>query len=159
MPASAMTARSHAATFGGTSEGVFTSAQITRCYIPRGRCTKAACFGIAPPSFDCDICALKMQCCPNMPARQVPRDVHEDARNVARRLMRTNAFLKSRDERKRVEMRFAHLKIHHGFERTRLRSLSGARDEFHLAPSRKTSKPSPCEPSGPLRSLPPASFA
>jgi hypothetical protein len=28
-------------------------------------------------------------------------------------------------------MRFAHLKTHHGFER--LRGLSGARDEFHLA--------------------------
>jgi transposase len=83
--------------------------------------------------FDCDVCALKMQCCPNMPARQIPRDIHEHARNVARRLMRTRAFLKSRDERKRVEMRFAHLKIHHGFERMRLRGLSGARDEFHLA--------------------------
>ena len=43
------------------------------------------------------------------------------------------AFLKSRDQRKRVEMRFAHLKIHHGFERMRLRGLSGARDEFLLA--------------------------
>ena len=83
--------------------------------------------------FDCDVCALKMQCCPNMPARQVPRDLHEDARDLARRLMGTKAFLKSRDERKRVEMRFAHLKIHHGFERMRLRGLSGARDEFHLA--------------------------
>jgi hypothetical protein len=41
--------------------------------------------------------------------------------------------LKSRDQRKRVEMRFAHLKTHHGFERMRLRGLSGARDEFHLA--------------------------
>jgi hypothetical protein len=41
--------------------------------------------------------------------------------------------LKSRDQRKRVEMRFAHLKTHHGFERLRLRGLSGARDEFHLA--------------------------
>jgi hypothetical protein len=30
-------------------------------------------------------------------------------------------------------MRFAHLKVHHGFERMRLRDLSGARDEFHLA--------------------------
>ena len=47
--------------------------------------------------------------------------------------MTTKAFLKSRDERKRVEMRFAHLKTHHGFERLRLRGLSGARDEFHLA--------------------------
>ena len=47
--------------------------------------------------------------------------------------MRTKAFLMSRDQRKRVEMRFAHLKIHHGFERMRLRGLSGARDEFLLA--------------------------
>jgi Transposase DDE domain len=61
------------------------------------------------------------------------RDVHEDARDMARRLMRTKVFLRSRDERKRVEMRFAHLKTHHGFERMRLRGLSGARDEFHLA--------------------------
>jgi Transposase DDE domain len=83
--------------------------------------------------FDCDVCALKVKCCPNMPARQVPRDVHENARDVARRLMRTRAFLKSRDERKRVEMRFAHLTIHHGFDRMRLRGLSGARDEFHFA--------------------------
>ena len=83
--------------------------------------------------LDCDVCPLKMQCCPNMIARQVPRDVHEDARDLARRLMGTKRFLKSRDERKRVEMRFAHLKTHHGFERMRLRGLSGARDEFHLA--------------------------
>ena len=82
--------------------------------------------------LDCDVCPLKMQCCPNMIA-QVPRDIHEDARDLARRLMGTKRFLKSRDERKRVEMRFAHLKTHHGFERMRLRGLSGARDEFHLA--------------------------
>jgi len=30
-------------------------------------------------------------------------------------------------------MRFAHLKTHHGFERMRLRGLSGARDEFIAA--------------------------
>jgi transposase len=83
--------------------------------------------------FDCEVCPLKMQCCPNSPTRQIPRDVHEYARDVTRRLMRTKAFLKSRDERKRVEMRFAHLKVHHGFERMRLRGLSGARDEFILA--------------------------
>ena len=52
---------------------------------------------------------------------------------MARRKMSTKAFLKSRDRRKRVEMRFAHLKTHHHFERLRLRGLSGARDEFHLA--------------------------
>ena len=65
--------------------------------------------------------------------RKIPRDVHEDARDVARELMGTSEFDKSRDERKRVEMRFAHLKTHHRFERMRLRGLSGARDEFHLA--------------------------
>jgi transposase len=82
---------------------------------------------------DCRVCALKASCCPNMPARRIVRDIHEDARDVARRKMGTKAFARSRDERKRVEMRFAHLKTHHGFERLRLRGLSGARDEFHLA--------------------------
>jgi len=78
--------------------------------------------------LDCDVCALKARCCPKQLARKIPRDVHEEARDVARQLMGTKAFLRSRDERKRVEMRFAHLKIHHGFERMRLRGLSGARD-------------------------------
>jgi transposase len=83
--------------------------------------------------LDCEVCLLKAKCCPKEPARKIPRDLHEDARDVARRKMNTKAFLKSRDQRKKVEMRFAHLKIHHGFERMRLRGLSGVRDEFHLA--------------------------
>ena len=82
---------------------------------------------------DCEVCPLKPQCCPKMPSRKVPRDVNEDARDHARALMGTPEFDKSRDERKKVEMRFAHLKTHHRFERMRLRGLSGARDEFHLA--------------------------
>ena len=81
----------------------------------------------------CRECPLKQRCCPNMPARRIVRDVNETARDIARRKMKTKAFLRSRDQRKRVEMRFAHLKTHHGFERMRLRGLSGARDEFHLA--------------------------
>jgi IS5 family transposase len=83
--------------------------------------------------FDCEVCALKVQCCPKGSSREVPRDVHEYARDVTRRLMRTKAYLVSRNQRKRVEMRFAHLKVHHRFERMRLRGLSGARDEFLLA--------------------------
>jgi len=82
---------------------------------------------------DCDACSLKARCCPSEPSRKIPRYVNEDARDAARRKMTTKAFAKSRDERKRVEMRFGHLKTHHGFERLRLRGLSGARDEFHLA--------------------------
>jgi transposase len=83
--------------------------------------------------LDCSPCLLKSKCCPNVPERKVPRDVHEEARDHARALMGTPEFEKSRDERKRVEMRFAHLKTHHRFERMRLRGLTGARDEFHLA--------------------------
>jgi transposase len=83
--------------------------------------------------LDCGPCPLKSKCCPNVPERKVPRDVHEEARDHARALMSTPEFEKSRDERKRVEMRFAHLKTHHRFERMRLRGLTGARDEFHLA--------------------------
>jgi hypothetical protein len=45
-----------------------------------------------------------------MTFRKIPRDVHEDARDAARALMRTPEFAKSRNERKKVEMRFAHLK-------------------------------------------------
>jgi IS5 family transposase len=82
---------------------------------------------------DCDACPVRWRCCTRDEVRKIPRDLHEDARDVARRKMKTKAFARSRDERKRVEMRFAHLKTHHGFERLRLRGLSGARDEFHLA--------------------------
>jgi IS5 family transposase len=82
---------------------------------------------------DCQACPLKPRCCPNTPSRKVVRDINEQARDHARALMDTPEFAKSRDERKKVEMRFAHLKTHHRFERLRLRGLSGARDEFHLA--------------------------
>ena len=56
---------------------------------------------------------------------------------------------KSRDERKKVEMRFARLKTHHRFERMRRRGRSGARDEFHLAAivqNLKTLVNQPCRP-------------
>ena len=82
---------------------------------------------------DCRACPLKAKCCPNMPHRRILHDVNEDARDVARSLMGTPEYDKSRDERKRVEMKFAHLKCHHRLERLRLRGPSGARDEFQLA--------------------------
>ncbi len=84
-------------------------------------------------TYDCRDCPLKAKCCPKDPARKVKRDVNEAARDKAGALAGTEAFIRSRDQRKKVEMRFAHLKTHHGFERMRLRGLSGARDEFHLA--------------------------
>jgi hypothetical protein len=52
---------------------------------------------------------LKPPCRPNTPSRKVTRDVHEDARDQARALAGTPRFEKSRDERRKVEMRFVHL--------------------------------------------------
>ena len=82
---------------------------------------------------DCTGCALKPKCAPTAPQRKIPRDVNEHARDFARSLVGTEPFVRSQRERKKIEMRFAHLKTHHRFERMRLRGLSGARDEFHLA--------------------------
>ena len=81
---------------------------------------------------NCSSCPIKPKCCPNTLQRKIPRDLNESARDHARALMGTPEFDKSRDERKKVEMRFAHLKTHHRFERMRLRGISGARDECHL---------------------------
>jgi len=81
---------------------------------------------------DCDGCALKMQCSPNTPMRQIPRDVHEDARDIARALAKTEVYEQSRRERKKVEMRFAHMKRIFKLDRLRLRGLSGAKDEVLL---------------------------
>ena len=82
---------------------------------------------------DCQTCALKSRCCPNMPSRNVQRSIHEEARDHARQLAGTPQFERSRNERKKVEMLFAHLKTTMRFERMRLRGLTGARDEFLLA--------------------------
>jgi hypothetical protein len=57
----------------------------------------------------CRECPLKQKCCPSMPSHRIVRDVNESARDIARREIKTKAFLTSRDQRKRVEMRFAHL--------------------------------------------------
>jgi len=81
---------------------------------------------------DCDVCIFKMQCSPNTPMRQIPRDLHEDARDVARALAKTEAFERSRRERKKVEMCFAHMKRIFKLDRLRLRGLSGAKDEVLL---------------------------
>jgi transposase len=82
---------------------------------------------------DCDACPLKPRCCPNAPARKVPRSIHEAARDRARAIAKTEAYIVSRRERKKVEMLFAHLKRILRLDRLRLRGPSGARDEFLLA--------------------------
>jgi transposase len=83
--------------------------------------------------LDCEPCSLKERCCPNTPARKIPRSIHEGARDIARAIATTDAYVISRRERKKVEMLFAHLKRILKLDRLRLRGPMGARDEFHLA--------------------------
>lgn len=80
---------------------------------------------------DCASCALKPRCT-SAPARKVSRDIDEDVRDHVRALADTPAFKRSRDERKKVEMAFAHMKRIFKLDRLRLRGLSGARDEVLL---------------------------
>ena len=83
--------------------------------------------------IDCATCRLKARCCPKAPFRRVPRSIYERARDVARSLAGTEAFEQSRHDRKRIEMRFAHLKRILRLGRLRLRGPRGAQDEFTLA--------------------------
>jgi Transposase DDE domain len=82
---------------------------------------------------DCRSCPLKSQCCPKAPLRRIPRSIYEEARDVARALAKTEAFDRSRRDRKRVEMLFAHLKRIFRLGRLRLRGPCGAQFEFTLA--------------------------
>jgi IS5 family transposase len=80
---------------------------------------------------DCSACSLKPKCT-TAPMRKVTRDVNEDVRDRVRALANTEAFQQSSRERKKVEMRFAHMKRILKLDRFRLRGLSGAKDEVLL---------------------------
>ena len=67
-----------------------------------------------------------------MIVRKVTRDVDEEIRDRVRTLANTAEFQQSRRERKKVEMRFAHMKRIFKLDRLRLRGLSGAKDEVLL---------------------------
>jgi hypothetical protein len=82
---------------------------------------------------DCRSCAFKVQCCPKTPFRRIQRSIYEEARDVPRALAKTEAFERSRRDRKRVEMLFAHLKRIFRLGRLRLRGPCGAQFEFTLA--------------------------
>ena len=75
-----------------------------------------------------------------MPARKVTRSIHECARDLARDIATTAAYVTSRRQRKKVEMLFAHLKRILRLDRLRLRGPLGARDEFHLAAAQNLRK-------------------
>ncbi|MFZ2158568.1 MAG: IS1182 family transposase [Bradyrhizobium sp.] len=80
---------------------------------------------------DCSRCLLKPKCTTAI-ARKITRDLNEDVRDHVRALADTEAFRQSRRERKKVEMRFAHMKRILRLDRLRLRGLHGVRDEVLL---------------------------
>ena len=82
---------------------------------------------------ECAACPDKDKCCPGSPNRKIARSIFEKSREIARAITQSAAYTdKSRHERKKVEMSFAHMKQHLKLTRLRLRGLSGANDEFLL---------------------------
>jgi transposase len=68
-----------------TTSGTVVNAGTTRIYLGS--------------TFDCGPCHVKQRCCPNTPARKIPRSIYEHARAVARSLAGTPAFERSRQGR------------------------------------------------------------
>ena len=82
---------------------------------------------------DCLPCKRRADCTKGNTTRVLSRHTNEDAREQVRALARTEAYARSRRERKKVEMLFAHLKQQFRFRHLKLRGLSGATEEFLLA--------------------------
>jgi hypothetical protein len=80
---------------------------------------------------DCKSCPTRQQCTRGAKRTlSVPFD--ESARQETAALKNTEAFQRSRRQRKKVEMLFAHMKQHLRFSRLKLRGLAGAAEEFLL---------------------------
>jgi transposase len=81
---------------------------------------------------DCGACKYKSRCCPKVSRRKITRSIYESSREVARAVAQTPSYKKTRRQRKKVEMLFAHMKRILKLDRLRLRGISGAHDEFLL---------------------------
>lgn len=97
---------------------------------PRTGITKADTIIYKASKSDCDLCELKSRRCPNTPNRKITRSIFENVRDTVRKINQSPEFEKSLQERKKVEMAFAHMKRNLNLVRLRLRGLSGANDEF-----------------------------
>jgi len=99
---------------------------------------------------DCSACVVKARCTPNQPTRKIDRHIHKAARDIARQVTTTDAYIDASRRRKKVEMLFAHLKRILRLDRLRLRGPNGAKDEFLLAATaqnlRKLAKLIPAAP-------------
>ena len=81
---------------------------------------------------DCAACALKPQCT-MAKQRAVTRLVTEDARDQVRALTGTEASIRARQRRKRIERVFGHLKRNLNLRSLKLRGLKGAAEELTMA--------------------------
>jgi hypothetical protein len=97
-----------------------------------GRCHTDNTYRYMASKSDCAPCPLKPKCCPAVPVRRIPRDPNEKARDYARALMATDAYDRSRNQRKKIETLFGDVKHNLALTRLRLRGLGGAKDEFLL---------------------------
>src|SRR6202165_5270023 len=77
-------------------------------------------------------CAQKLQCT-SSPLKYLAIHIHEPARQRARDLVNTPAFVDAQRKRKKVEALFAELKNQIGLRRLRLRRLKFVREQFFLA--------------------------
>ncbi|MCH8977274.1 MAG: transposase [Proteobacteria bacterium] len=100
---------------------------------PRTGITKANTIIYKSTKRHCDRCELKSVCCPNVPHRKIARSIYETSRDVARDISKTVEYQQSCNDRKKVEVLFAHLKRILNFDRLRLRGITGAGDEFLMA--------------------------
>ena len=100
---------------------------------PRSGITKDGTRLCRSSKSDCQACAFKAKCCPNSPQRKVPRDLDEDARDVARSLANTPAYERSRHRRRKSRCCSPISSASSDSVALRLRGPSGARDEFLLA--------------------------
>ncbi len=75
----------------------------------RALATKADAVIYRASQADCVACGMKDRCCPRTPFRKIARSIHESAREVARSIAQTPKYRRSRRERQKVEMPFAHL--------------------------------------------------
>jgi len=75
---------------------------------------------------------LKPKCCPRTPARKIPRDINEAARDHVRSLNGSEIYNQSARDRKKIERLFGEAKRNLGMTRLRLHGITGAKDEFLL---------------------------
>src|ERR1035438_7865327 len=80
----------------------------------------------------CGTCSQKAQCTSGR-YKYLAIHVHELARQRARDLLNTTAFVDAQRKRKKVEALFAELKNQIGLRRLRLRRLKFVREQFFLA--------------------------